>query len=123
MKPTDDEQTIKQAYKKSALRYHPDKCKDLTEEEATAKFQSVANALKVPIAPKQPTPVSSVSKTDDGALPAYYQVLERYRTLGIDGDDDNDDISAHFPFGLTPPCDLVSMALSSKARLEQAAAG
>ncbi len=56
MKPTDDEQTIKQAYKKSALRYHPDKCKDLTEEEATAKFQSVANALKVPIAPNNPRP-------------------------------------------------------------------
>ncbi len=47
VKPSDDEQTIKQAYKKAALRYHPDKCKEMSEEEATAKFQSVANALKV----------------------------------------------------------------------------
>lgn len=42
---TANEDEIKKAYKKSALKHHPDRNPD-TKEESTAKFQEVGNAFK-----------------------------------------------------------------------------
>ena len=40
-----------QAYKKLALRYHPDKCTELSKDDATAKFQTIATAAKARFLP------------------------------------------------------------------------
>eukprot|EP00756_Hemistasia_phaeocysticola_P003695 Hpha_TRINITY_DN12392_c0_g2::TRINITY_DN12392_c0_g2_i1::g.155864::m.155864/K09502/DNAJA1; DnaJ homolog subfamily A member 1 len=42
--PTADESQIKRAYKRMALKYHPDKCK---EDDAEAKFKALAEAYEV----------------------------------------------------------------------------
>jgi len=42
--PTVEESQIKRAYKRMALKYHPDKCKD---EDAETKFKAVAEAYEI----------------------------------------------------------------------------
>jgi hypothetical protein len=44
---SDDQDTVRNAYKALALKFHPDKCTELTNVEATAKFQSIGAAYKV----------------------------------------------------------------------------
>ena len=43
----DSENEIRNAYKKLALRFHPDKCKASDRETATMNFQRISKAYKV----------------------------------------------------------------------------
>lgn len=48
VKPNVDEQTLKKAYKKSAMKYHPDRVQDPTKkEEAESKFKEISEAYSV----------------------------------------------------------------------------
>ena len=46
MKESDEEHAVRSAYKSLALRFHPDKCTELSSQEATAKFQEVLRAYQ-----------------------------------------------------------------------------
>ena len=46
LKPNASDNEIKKAYKKSALRWHPDKNRD-NPEEASKKFQEISQAFEV----------------------------------------------------------------------------
>ena len=37
---------LKSVYRRLAIKWHPDKCKDVPREEATAKFQTISRAYK-----------------------------------------------------------------------------
>ena len=55
---------LKATYRRLAIKWHPDKCKDCSREEATAKFQQISQA---------------------------YKCLERYVESGENGDSEEDD--------------------------------
>ena len=44
---SDEDSKIRNAYKKLALRFHPDKCKASDRESATMNFQRISKAYKV----------------------------------------------------------------------------
>ncbi len=46
VKESDEEHAVRSAYKSLALRFHPDKCTELSSQEATAKFQEVSKAYQ-----------------------------------------------------------------------------
>ena len=48
-----DDKALKKAYRKKALKFHPDKHKDAKKEVAQKKFQAIANAYETLSDPKK----------------------------------------------------------------------
>ena len=52
---------IKKQYKKMAMKYHPDRCKE-NKEAAAAKFQEISNAYNVLTDPQKKIFMTNVEK-------------------------------------------------------------
>ncbi|KAH7823926.1 putative Hsp40 [Monocercomonoides exilis] len=77
-----DDETIKKAYKKMALKWHPDRNRD-NKEKATEEFKKIGEAYDVLSDPKK------------------RQIYDKYGEEGLKGVPSDDDAAGGFPGGFT----------------------
>ena len=90
--PTIDRDEIKETYHTLALRYHPDKCADLSTRASTERMKALNAAYEFLKQRRYRSPKPVKAKSDP----------EQYYDDGGDDDDDDDDDDVDIPFPPPP---------------------